>query len=145
MYHLVVPAGIHKMNVVDFFDNDCAIRAIVHVTSSSYAKIYTTLSVNNTYQMREGTYLQHIFAYLRLQGITPRNIPLNKDTRLRSVLNKSTKGTYLVLAKNHIYAIINGVVCGTGREYPNQRLHKLWRIYPNKELTESELAYINYT
>lgn len=144
MYHLVVPAGIHRMNVVDFYDNDCAIRAIVHVTGFSYAKVHQVLSTNSTYQMREGMYVQHIFAYLKQQGIIPRNIPLNKNTRLKSILNKSARGTYLVLAKDHIYTIINGVVCGTGREYPNQRIHKLWRVYPSRELTEIELTHINY-
>jgi hypothetical protein len=130
------------MNVIDFGDNDCAIRSLVFVTNHSYARVLKSIRANREPEIHKGTPIDIIFKYLRDSKIRYRTSNFLAGQRTRDICSHNKTGTYLVLVRNHIFALIDGIVCGTGVETYKQRVQGLWRIWPGASIPSPEDDYV---
>ena len=108
--------------------NDCTVRTLAITTKTPYLRAFAILS-NAGRKRNRGFYIQKFLkTNKRVCGHFFKKLSFRNPITVNKFVQRYPTGTYYVLIRGHVFAIMNGTVYDTIEPKPGQRIKMAWRV-----------------
>jgi len=108
--------------------NDCTVRTLAITTKTPYLRAFAILS-NAGRKRNRGFHIQKFLkTNKRVCNHFFRKLSFRNPITVNKFVKRYPKGTYYVLIRGHVFAIIDGTVYDVIQPKPGQRIKVAWRV-----------------
>jgi hypothetical protein len=108
--------------------NDCTVRTLAITTKTPYLRAFAILS-NAGRKRNRGFHIQNFLkANKRVCGHFFKKLSFRNPVTVNKFVQRYPAGTYYVLIRGHVFAIMHGTVHDMIEPKPGQRITMAWRV-----------------